>query len=539
MNRKTVFFYLILAWVCGCAGCSRNKTEETPSKERLIFNCDGTDLLGNFLFGGRPLSVADVRAYVDAYVGTQVTTFMMCSGAHNLYYRSAYTPVIGEPRDGQPEDKAYREGTGRYYEGFRDVEREGADVIATVLERARERKMETFITYRMNDLHFNSPDESPSAQCNFWRDHPEYWTNEDVGWHSSGAFDFANPEVRRFKLDIISEQIDKYGHLLDGFDLDFMRFIVYFKQAEGEKNAPLMTGLVKAVKAKMDEASAQHGRKILLSVRVPADVAFCLSKGLDVREWIRLGLVDFVTIGVHWCGKPDMPVEKFRNDLGAPGLPLYATIDDGGYGPREVYTQGQRRGMASHIYAQGGNGIYLFNYFLGGGYDGDTGAGSVVSRAIRVPLLHELGSPETLRKRNKIFSLDDGASAAYGYKPDTPLPLTVSAEKPSAATVYVGDPVNEDAPAEAVLFVRTNRPDSLVVRVNETGITRQKPEYVVLFDRGNNLSNDETVYAWTIPVSALRQGVNSVSFHTGGGALTVKRVEIALKYGDVEKNGYF
>jgi hypothetical protein len=30
-------------------------------------------------------------------------------------------------------------------------------------------------------------------------------------------------------------------------------------------------------------------------------------------------------------------------------------------------------------------------------------------------LLHELGSLETLRKRNKIYCLDDGGSAAYGW----------------------------------------------------------------------------------------------------------------------------
>ena len=539
MNRKSVYFYLILALIFCFAGCTQNRTEEIPLKERLIFNCDGTDLLGNFQFGGRPLSVADIRSYVDAYAGTQVTTFMMCSGSLNLYYRSAYATVLGEPRDGETEDKEFREGVGRYYEGFLNVEREGADVIATVLERARERKMETFITYRMNDLHFNSPDESPLAQCDFWRDHPEFWTNEDAGWHSSGAFDFAHSEVRQYKLNIIAEQIDKYGHLLDGFDLDFMRFIVYFRQAEGEKNAHLMTELVKAVKEKIDEASVRHGRKILLSVRVPVDVEFCMHKGLNIREWVDQGLVDFVTIGVHWCGKPDMPVEKFRSDLGNAQIPIYATIDDGGYSPREVYTRGQRRGMASHIYAQGGNGIYLFNYFLGGGYDGPTGEGSLVSRAISIPLLHELGSPETLRKRNKIFSVDDGASAAYGYSPDTPLPLSVSSDKTSTAEIYVGDNVKQDVPEEAILFVRTSRADSFFVSVNETEIIEQKPEYIVLFDRGNNLSGDETVYAWTIPVSSLHRGANKVSFRNGGDELIVKRLEIALKYGDVKANGYF
>ncbi len=46
--------------------------------------------------------------------------------------------------------------------------------------------------------------------------------------------DFAHPEVRDHKLAIITEQLEKY-EMIDGLDLDFMRFIVYFKQGEGEK----------------------------------------------------------------------------------------------------------------------------------------------------------------------------------------------------------------------------------------------------------------------------------------------------------------
>jgi hypothetical protein len=232
-------------------------------------------------------------------------------------------------------------------------------------------------------------------------------------------------------------------------------------------------------------------------------------------------------------------VEKFRKDLGGSNIPVYATIDDGGYRPREVYSQGQRRGMASHIYGQGGDGIHLFNYFFGGNYDGVVEAGSQASRTINVSLLHELGSPETLRKRNKIFALDDGASAGYDYKPDTPLPLSVSSGQFSKATIYVGDDVRKDVPAEAILFVRTDRPEPLNISVNQTTVCEQKPEYVKLFNRGNNLSGSETVYAYIVPVTVLRRGDNTVSFLSNAGELEVKRVEIALKYGDVETHGYF
>jgi hypothetical protein len=400
-NMKKIYLFMAFGILLAAVSCCREeKTQVTP---RLIFNCDGTDLLGNFMFGRRPLSLADVQAYVDAYARTPVTTFMMCTGAHNLYYRSVYTRVIGEDPDvlatGMYEDP---ENVAVYYRNFLNVEREGMDVITAVLQRAQEHRLETFLSYRMNDLHFNAPDQSPLSYSDFWKNHPEYWIGEDTGWHSAGAFDFAHPEVRAYKTDIIAEQLDRYGHLIDGFDLYFMRFIVYFKTDEGVKNAPLMPELIRAVKQKIDETSNRTGRNILLSVRVPVDVDFCLQKGLDVKEWVRLGLVDIITIGVHWCGHPAMPVAKFRSDLGNDRIPVYATIDDGGYRPREPYSHGQRRGMAAHAYAQGATGLYLFNHFFGEGYGAETTAGSHSLRTIK-PMLYELGSPETVRKRNKIF----------------------------------------------------------------------------------------------------------------------------------------
>jgi hypothetical protein len=299
-----------------------------------------------------------------------------------------------------------------------------------------------------------------------------------------------------------------------------------------------MTELIQTVRQKMVETTQRTGRKILLSVRVPADVDFCLLKGLDVKEWAQKGLVDRITIGVHWCGHPAMPVAKFRNGLGNNRIPVYATIDDGGYRPREVYSHGQRRGMAAHIYAQGGAGLYLFNHFIGGMYDAKAPAGSQSLRTIQ-PIYDELGSPEKLHKRNKIFALDDGAASAYGYVSDTPLPLNVTAASRSFVEVYVADNIPDDRPQEAILFLRTDRPESLSVSVNELELREQRPEYVVLMNRDNNVSGTETVYAFQVPVSALKQEYNRIGIISSGNDVKVKRVEIALKYGDVTTHGYF
>jgi succinate dehydrogenase flavin-adding protein (antitoxin of CptAB toxin-antitoxin module) len=538
---KTFLYpFLLLSLLTGC------RQEAEPIRHRLIYNSDGTDALGNFLFDRRPLSKDDMNAYVDKIAGTQVTTFMMCSGSDFMYYRSDFGRVLGDDLDGKLKfgnDTLLNRYLTDYYRNHLNLEKEGTDIIDASLRRAKENGMEAFISFRMNDLHFNDTSlHCPVVYPEFWAAHPEYWMNEDIGWNSARALDFSIKEVRDHKLNIITEQLEKYGDLLDGYDLDFMRFIVYFKMNEGEKNAPLMTELVRMVRSRINKISAKKGKKILLSVRVPTDLDFCLKKGLDVKEWVRLGLIDFVSIGIHWIGNPAMPVAKFKRGLGESSIPVYASIDDGGYNPRELYSHGMYRGMSSHILSQGGEGIYLFNYFFGKNYYGQLYRENCdfVCSVRTTDLLNELGTLETLRKRNKIYSLDDGGSAAYGYMPETPLPLDVLPETRKKATIFVGDNVHKDSPQEIILFLRTDEPAAFDILVNEVKIEIQKPDYVTLFNRTNNLQKNEKVYAFILPASCLKQGDNEIlihSFHPE--AFIVKRIEVALKYGDVKTHGYF
>ncbi|MBW8325113.1 MAG: hypothetical protein K0M50_10155 [Prolixibacteraceae bacterium] len=540
--KRYIFLFLIL--LLGSLACSSPK--EQPIRHRLIYNNDGTYALGNFMFHQRPLSVEDAKAYVDVVANTQVTTFMICSGSDYPYYRSKYGRVFGDDRNGTLDcgcDTANHKYIVSYYLNHLNLGKEGTDIIDVCLRQAKEKKMEAFISYRMNDVHFNdTTTHCPVEYTDFWLAHPQYWMNEDIGWKSKGALDFAFQEVREQKLNMITEQLDKYGELLDGYDLDFMRFFVYFKSEEGEKNAPLMTELVKAVRVKIDELSVKRGKKILLSARVAPDLDFCLKKGCDIKEWVRQGLLDFITIGVHHNGNPELPVAKFKVDLSALDMPVYASIEDGGYNSRVPYSHGMFRGMASHIFAQGGEGIYLFNYFFGE-YNGTLNPAETKTYACRIitpELLHELGSLETLRNRNKIYCLDDGSSAGYGYKPDTPLRLLVSPENYVDAPIFIGDNTEKDIPLEAILFLRTDKPAQFELSVNDIKIELQKPEYIDLFDRAKNLSPKDRVYAFVLPVSCLKQGDNVIRLRSATPEkFFTTRVELALKYGDVKTHGYF
>ncbi|MBX3238656.1 MAG: hypothetical protein KIT80_07730 [Chitinophagaceae bacterium] len=533
--------FCLLVMLTACS----DPVDPVSVNHRLIYNNDGTEILGNNWFGKRPLTIEDLHRYVDMIAGSQVTTYMICSGSDFFYYRSKFGRIIGEDKNDELDcgkDTAYFKVLNNFYRNALALEKEGTDIVEATLKRAKEKKLEAFVTFRMNDLHFaDTARHCPLQYSDFWIAHPEYWTNDTTlsGWNSSRALDFAHEAVRTYKLGIIREQLLKYGALMDGYELDFMRFIVYFKKNEAAENAPLITELVRSAKGIADSVGRVYNKKILLTARVPATINDCLQKGLDVKEWTKQGLVDFLTMGVHWRGEPAMPVEAFTKELGS-DIPVYATMDDGGYNPREVWSHGMYRGMASHALAQGASGMNLFNYFLTvyneAGQQLQPEPGTVVCRTIAPELLRELGSLETLRKRSKIYCLSDGATS-YDLTPNSPLPLTVN--ETAEVGLYVGDDVKADQPEEVILFVRTKTPGAFSVSMNGHELQPAGSAYPQLYDKLQGLTDSRKVTAFVVPADRVIPGNNTIRFSSHDAAVTIQRVELALKYGPVEQHGYF
>lgn len=511
----------------------------------MIYNNDGSEILANNWFGNRPLTLSDLHQYVDLIADSQVTTYMVCSGSDFFYYRSKFGSILGDNKSGTVACESNPElgkSLDRIYQNALRMEEEGTDIVEATLQRVKEKKMESFVTFRMNDLHFSdTTGNCPQQYSDFWRANPQFWTNDTTlkGLNAATALDFAHPEVRSHKLNVIREQLVKYAPLTDGYELDFMRFIVYFKKSEARKNAVLLTDLVRQAKNLADSVGKVHGKKILLTARIPATMQDCINKGIDARAWAKEGLVDFLTLGVHWRGEPAIGVADFKKELGVE-IPVYATMDDGTYNPREVYSHGMYRGMASHALAQGAAGTTLFNYFLKAYNEAGQKLipedSTLACRVIAPQLLKEIGSLESLRKRNKIYCLSDGLSS-YELTPNSPLPLTVDSKQ--EIDFFVGDPVDEDIPEEVILFIRTATDAPYSVAVNGRTIEKTDSSYPRLYDRARGLKNDQQVTAFSVPADQIKQGNNKISLESGATASVVLRVELALKYGEVEAFGYF
>jgi hypothetical protein len=367
-----------------CAAALMVLTADLPAGEqtrprRFIYNSDGNHM---YLYKPPPMSVADLESYVDEVVGTGVTTFFASPNWGMLpAYPSQVTEMMGTQLPS--EQMAKIRATGR--EKDRSSERAitnlhavydaGHDPFGVMIDRAREKDLEIFISFRLNEIHDVQNPESLIVS-KFWRAHPEWRVGkhgdkisplfaEIIGGREDhpvhpivaswfpGALNFAVPEVRALRLAELRECCERYA--IDGLDLDFQRFPIYFPQSEGRKHVETMTSWMREVRAMTREVGQKRGRPLLLSARVLAKPEQNLAIGLNPVGWAHDGLVDFIVVSHYLRNDFPLPIGQFRERL-PETMPLYASIEV------EPKADNFRR-IARQLYDDGVDGLMMFNYF--------------------------------------------------------------------------------------------------------------------------------------------------------------------------------
>ena len=371
---------------------------DPPFKKRFIYNSDGGNI---FIDKQPPMKPKDVYSYVDEVAGTDVTTYFICPNfGMPLMYPGKVTEMLGQGPSVERSalvDKAgakNKSTTERAIVNLRALVAAGHDPIGLVVDRAREKKLEVFITFRLNEAHEVDRPESLIVS-HFWRQHPEWRVGKlgepigDLikeilgprvnpvvhGWFP-GALNFAVPEVRQLRLAELKECCERFP--IDGLDLDFQRFPIYFPQGKGADHVATMTAWVREVRAMTQGVGRRRGRPFLLSARILAKPEQCRLIGLDPATWVREGLLDFVTVSHNLRNDFPLPIAEYRRLL--PGVPLYASIE---VEPRpEKY-----RAIARRLWEDKVDGLLLFNFFTwreGG-------------REPPFALLRELGDPTKIK----------------------------------------------------------------------------------------------------------------------------------------------
>jgi len=272
----------------------------------------------------------------------------------------------------------WREMTGLEPQRYEKYVYEGGDMVQVLVDTCKGLDMSPFVSLRLNDVHHQEHngkrDWRSSVCCRLYTEHPEWHLDPDhrehEGYYGFRGMDWANKEVRDYKLMLLEELAEKYD--LAGLELDFLRHSAYFREEMPEaQRMEIMTGFVGEVRAAMDK-HRPGDRRMHLSVRIPLDPAKHAELGIDAKRFYDAGVDMFNLSGwyntlqrtgvaeVRAAAADAAIYHEMTHSAGAHGY----FLDSGRYGtngnPRT--TDHQFYTTAELAYERGADGVSLFNF---------------------------------------------------------------------------------------------------------------------------------------------------------------------------------
>ena len=334
---------------------------------------------------------------VKVFEGTPASMWWSI-GDHEVYhYETQVGEIIGEGY----ELSDLPDNLRRAAENTRHLMETSGGPLTVLVGLCHEAGLEFFPRVRMNS-HYDIDPSSP-RYGRFRVEHPELLIGrpgEDIPegsieWDIRTGKDYTFPQVRQYMYSIITELFERFD--IDGVEMDFNRHPTFFRREEGYQKRYLMTDLVRRVRERMKEVSAERGRHIELAVRVPPTLADSNRIGLDVADWMAEGLVDIVTAGVGWIPF-EMPIREFVESAEGTDVRVYGCIEH----MRPMAEDNVIRAAASRFW-RAGAGVYLYNFV----------PYALPTEWIR-RLLNQISDPETLATLNKRYEIDHADRIAYG-----------------------------------------------------------------------------------------------------------------------------
>ena len=433
---------------------------------------------------------------VDELADSQVTVMLINCNAKKTNFPS---------KSWEPHSEGFdpAKGEDQWAHNLKTMLDQGVDPTGRMLDRCRQRGISPWVSMRMNDVH-DAGNLKSRLHSKFWLEHPEYWRYPDrfKAWNDR-CLNYGLKPVRDYAMSLVKEVLGRYD--LDGFELDWNRFPLHFREGEEQQGAKLLTEWMADVRQVAFAAEKRLGHPITLAARVPALPEVSLGTGLDAVTWARRGLIDHLIVAPFWATTDfDIPVERWAELLKGTGVGVTAgleiRIQPCPGGPTLANTPERRRGAARAMLARGSQGVYLFNYFDMGSAHPD--------------LLREMGSLETLKGKNRSYVVTYRDIQVPGKPLPAPLPKALAPGESADFQLFVGPVPAEGASGEISLGLEGEHP-TVTVTING------KP---------TNVADEAARFAFAR--GAFADGYNTVRVaNAGAQAVTVNLVELLVRFG--------
>ena len=344
-----------------------------PQNYRLMYDSDGGNM---FIYKKPPMTPEMLYPYIDEVAKTGVTSFFMSPHyGMPMIFPTKVAKMIGEDVNPELNSKITLDAEPitieRGVSNLRALIDAGHDPFGLIVDRAHQNGMEVFISFRLNEVHWVEKKDA-LILSHFWKEHPEWRIGKNgdslsqvyldilgprtspvvAGW-LPGGLNFAIPEVRAHRLAQMREMCERFD--IDGLDLDFQRFPMYFKIGEERKYLETMTNWIREIRKMTNEVGTKRGRPILLCARIMAKPEQNMAIGLDPFTWANENLLDFVIVSHYLHNNFSLPIQEYKK-LFPKEYPIYASI--------EVEREEESfRDIAQQLWQDGVDGISLFNFF--------------------------------------------------------------------------------------------------------------------------------------------------------------------------------
>ena len=399
------------------------------SQPRIMFYNDGRHPL--IYMYEPPIHKEEYEAAVDELLGTPVEAIMFCLGdGRTLLHDTRVGELWGHNVEKWPH-LIFR----RAHQNAAHLIGQGNDPLRLICDRAHSRGLKVYPTLLVQQ---GRGDRDQDVRCSDFRfDHPHL----EIGAHGDlppdfpglTCLDFKNEEVREERFAIIEEVLEKYP--IDGFELQLNYTPYYFHPDQVEKGTRIMTAWIE----KVYRAVKASGSDRELAIRIPASVDGCQQVGLDVRAWLRKGIVD-VLIGQAFSG-PELldPTIDFRPLVDAArgtGCRIHAALQS--HIDSDRLAEGSIemiRAAACNYWSQGIDGLYLAHWF-----------GNWPYQASFYEKLRELPHPDVMAPKDKIYSIptETGRYPAPPTEPGTAMQLPAMLKTGDSVKVML--PISDDLP---------------------------------------------------------------------------------------------
>ena len=413
--------------------------------------------------------------------------------------------------------------------------KDGVDLVKLIVQESQRRKIEVFWEHRLNGADREVDVKTPALPP-LKKEHPEWLFKGS--WWKPGLWNFAVPEVRKYKVAVLREVAERYD--LDGMNLDFGRHPPFLPTGEQWEHRDALTDFVRQVRLMLQEVAAKRGRPFLLSVRVADTVPGCNFDGMDVQTWVRQNLVDMIVIGTR-STHVDLP--GFREITKGSHVKLYPCIDQ--HHSPDGYHAVERpeflRGLAANWWHQGADGIATFNFWNelpeSGKVIGSKGP-LLDGQSVHAQAYREMGDPKALALLDKWFVVSRryGGGSPYdrmggrwddylNLNHQAPLPLKVP-DDPAWVEVSVADDIATQAKQIESLELRlllAGDIDSKKLEVKFNGIQLRNP----------TIKGDWWTFALTPRQTAVGRNLLAVrapKLVAGEKPISVEKVEVHVKY---------